>query len=305
MAFIHPAPTTNATTTTTAQSDAAFSAVTYDTDTATGLRGFQVSLTKLLPEGATATIDIGTAPGNARNVRLPQPVKLHDQTYRVSSTIATFDAFIVPAQNATVIITGGSIVGGVAADIPDVVTPGALLFAASSTGLVVAGLYEVVSGTLVSLTLRRIDDGTISLATNQSGLALQSVAPIGQATATAMRFSVYTRIQPIANEFYRTIEVYVNDNVLSNALSNINSTVGDDRSQAIADVIQADRRAVACSSVLSALSGPIGSRDYYGDSNSRDYLRGDLTLYLHGMGTAQRPVWVRASHYAGYYLRGN
>jgi hypothetical protein len=53
--------------------------------------------------------------------------------------------------------------------------------------------------------------------------------------------------------------------------------------------------------VLSALHSPIGNRDYYGDSSSRDYLIGDLDLYMHGMGTSDRTVYVKVSHYAGYY----
>jgi hypothetical protein len=303
MAFTYPAPTT-ATSTPTPQAVDTLTAVTYDTDTAVGLRGFRVSSTQLFPEGSSTAIAIGTAAGQARNIRLPQPVKLQDRTYKVSSAIATFDAFVVPAQNATVAVTNGVIVGGAAADIPDVITAGTLLFAVSATGSLVAGLYEVVSGTIAALVVRRVDNNVISLALSANGTPIQTLATIGQSTAVAMQFGVYTRIQPLVNEFYRTIEIYVNDNVLSGALSNINSTNAADRSQSIADVIQADSRAVACSTVLSSLISPIGNRDYFGDSSSRDYLLGDLTLYLHGMGTATRPVWVRISHYAGYYPGG-
>jgi hypothetical protein len=276
--------------------------VTYDTDTAVGLRGYRLSSTQLLPEGATAAVTIGTAAGQARNIRLPQQVKIQEQTYRVSSAIATFDAFTVPTQGQNVILENGAIVGGAnAADTADVIAPGALLFAVSADGSAISGLYTVVSGSLASLNVLRVDSGNISVAQNHAGSAIQSVLSGGTNAPVAMQFAVYTYVPRLANETHRTIEVYANNNVLSGAYEDINSTNATARSQSIADAIQADRRAVACSTVLSALHSPIGNRDYYGDSSSRDYLIGDLDLYMHGMGTSDRTVYVKVSHYAGYY----
>jgi len=245
------------------------------------------------------------APGivPATTARPPGPELLDEQTYRLSSATGEFPAFVVPAQGAQVTLGPGAVVGGASLDQADLETPGALLFAAAANGLTLAGLYRVVSGTVAGgLNVQRVDDGTdIKLMRGHDGTNAQTLVAAG-ATAGAMEFAVYTRLNALAAQTFWSIKTWVSDEVLASVYGGFASTDSAMRSQALTDAVQASARNVAFSPGLGALHGGLPICEYLADLDSKDILN-QPTLYLYGRGNSagDRHAFVKVSRFTGNY----
>jgi hypothetical protein len=293
-------------------------AILYDVvGGATNLRGYQVGTeVQALGWSGGARLTIGTAAGNASNLRTPAPVLLQERTIRLSAAVSEVTAFTVPAQNATVVVTatvGGAnavtapavangVIGGNALDLADIQTIGRFLFAVSDNGFWVAGLYQVVSGSIATgLTIRRVDDGVMTLVQNSG----QSIIAAGSPAPGPMHLAVYTRLDPLPNQTFWTVQGVSGRRVVSSAFENLSSTDAALRSNSVQDFIQLSSRNV----VVSAQLGPLHSRfaigEYLGDSDSTDILGSNL-LYLQGQGdsTGEKDAFAIVSWWAGYYPGG-
>jgi hypothetical protein len=297
---------------TTAGRDA-LTLVLYDVvDGEANLRGYQVG-TEVQPLGWSggARLVIGTAAGNASNLRTPGPVLLKEHTCQPCSAISEVSPFVVPAQNATVVVTamvGGAnavtapavangVIGGNAADLTEIQEVGQYLFAASDDGLRVAGLYRVVSGAIATgLTIRRVDDGNITLVENSG----QALIAVGASTAGAMHLAAYSRLEPLAGQTFWTVQGVSGRKVLSGAFEDFASSDASLRSGAVQNFIQLSSRNLVFSSRLGALHGRFPIGEYLGDGDSADVLGSDV-LYMHGKGdkTGEKDALSIVSWWAG------